>query len=883
MSDSYDYMRMNMKRFTSSLALALVLWIGIPLPDSSEAQWTRSPERNADDLYTCDNGDSIPAYFGISASTIYCNGMQRAWELAGWLGLSVADAATIITRLPLNPDGTRNTSCPLAGDCDPQVADLSWDTACLNTALAILVSQQTGTATSIDIGPQTCLTGTDAATATITESGGADWSIVTAAAAENLTHAGSVTGSGSLTVTACVMASCAVSTAFPWSYVAPPTPDVDTTPPNPVTKVEVTAGVEEATVSWDQVSDPANGTDWSGISEYRIYCDGMLCDTIASPSSGPIIDLTERAIGSPMGDHSCTQDGAELTVVGGGAGQDGTADSYSGCYTPFTGAFIAAFEIGSLEDTAMSTYHKAVFDARASLDANSAAFSAGAMHTSSEFGSNAFTHSRPRTSVGASRATAFNQSVGTANEAIKPWYRIERRANGNFDVHDSDDGTVWTGRLDNHQIALPSTLEIGLAATATSDGVDVEAVFDSFSVSTGRLSTTVTGLDAGSITFTVRAVDADGNIGTALPGVAAVIDADAPPSPETAVKWDPGHGVAAGGVFHVGENFSAITSTITAVCNNSNIKYISVWPAWNVLESDTAGDYAAGFAFTDQVLAAADACGKKVMMRLRDRDFGAAYGGVPDETQHFPFTDFPAYLYSAAYGPCCGISNGDVLEYGGLVASNVGVSWAGSLRAIPKLWEGQIMDRVIALSDAYAARYDDDARFYMWSIGESSIDAPPSYAPGDAIVAQYNRAYTAGAEVWLHTMNRLMANYTRTRAQMVTLLDNCVSLPNCIVGGPDPACTWDAPNWSREPWSVETFRGEQGGTANYVGTYGWVGEEQVPTCSGQTQDIPEIINYYQTLQMSHMIWNYDLSWSTKAAAMASDSAVDTDCPANMAC
>jgi hypothetical protein len=353
------------------------------------------------------------------------------------------------------------------------------------------------------------------------------------------------------------------------------------------------------------------------------------------------------------------------------------------------------------------------------------------------------------------------------------------------------------------------------------------------------------------------------------------------PSPSlvgAAVKWHPGTYVWTGGVPWGSQD---IINGITAICSNANITGVQAVLKWSVLEGATAGDYSAGFAAVDAILAKAKSCNKRVMVQIGERIFG-----TPSYTQSVSqlSASFPAYLLSSNYGVCCGVldATGTELSFGGVVGSIANSDFYGE-QAIARLWDPAVMDRLVALSTAYAARYDGNPYFEMVSIGESAVPPFPSFSAG-GYYDQTKRFYTEFAKAWPHTMGRMNLNYVNGVSVMKDFFDLCVSLPNCVVGGPDPEIP--LPNITRQIQANEVFRGaECSGCAarDYRGVLAWVGEQQWLGLEDGVKDTSLLTGYQKnTMHDSFMIWpDNSPRWPDVLAQINADNSVATvACPSN---
>ncbi len=350
----------------------------------------------------------------------------------------------------------------------------------------------------------------------------------------------------------------------------------------------------------------------------------------------------------------------------------------------------------------------------------------------------------------------------------------------------------------------------------------------------------------------------------------------------TGVKWHPGTYVWVGGISNP-EGTSQILSGLSAICTNTNITGIQVVLKWVVLESTAAGDYSKGFAVVDSILQKARSCNKRVMVQIAERIFGS-WDTTPT-VDRLASSTYPAYLATSTFGTCCGVldKTGSELQFGGVVTALAGKDFSGQF-SIARLWDPVVMDRMIALSKAYAARYDNDPYFEMLSLGESAVGAYPSLSLS-ALYEQLKRFHAESAQAWPHTQSRMNLNFTAGDPSMRDLIDYCRSLKNCVVGGPDPELP--LPNITRPIQANRVFRGaECDGCAltDYRGSLAWVGEQQWFGLDVSWRLAPSMLAAYQrdTMRNSYMIWpNNSSRWSEVLAQINADHSVATlACPRN---
>jgi hypothetical protein len=274
---------------------------------------------------------------------------------------------------------------------------------------------------------------------------------------------------------------------------------------------------------------------------------------------------------------------------------------------------------------------------------------------------------------------------------------------------------------------------------------------------------------------------------TVLRGLATMATAAAVPvSPGR--KWHPGHYVASAGAA------------------NPHVTGVKVCLPWGALEG-APGDYAPGFRLVDTCLSA-----KHLMVEVQERSCA-----------------YPDY----------------VVDNGWVVAKPAGERWRGNLTSTAAMWRPQVMDRLIALSDAFATRYDGHPRFEMFSLGETRLTVPG--APIPAWLTQLKRWFTESKKSWRHTYLRLNANYISNDAEMRDLITHCVAGGGVTVGGPEP----ERPSMDLTGFITanRVFRGLDGGE-DLRGTVPWTGETRA-----LTQTPREVFEYHEkTMHASHMVW-----------------------------
>lgn len=317
--------------------------------------------------------------------------------------------------------------------------------------------------------------------------------------------------------------------------------------------------------------------------------------------------------------------------------------------------------------------------------------------------------------------------------------------------------------------------------------------------------------------------------------------ASAPPAGGSAatagIKWHPGHYVFIDPHTSQANQLAALD----ALSSEASVEGIELLVNWKNLEGATAGDYSNGFAMVDAFLAKLGSLKvpKRLILGVNERSFGKAPPAGTDCADAASGV-LPAYLASFSDGGCVIAAPGA----------------AGSLAVSARFWEPAVMDRLIALSQAYAQRYDQNPLFEMFmGNGETAVAAPPgSNFTTAAYITQLKRWFDASEKVWPHTQLRLAANYLGSDAQMLDLMSYASGNSGVIIGGPDPELP--LPDITRKVQANEIFRAAQGGGTDFRGTVPWVAEVQGLGLGLQFTQLPSDIYSYQTNTMhaSYLIW-----------------------------
>jgi hypothetical protein len=305
----------------------------------------------------------------------------------------------------------------------------------------------------------------------------------------------------------------------------------------------------------------------------------------------------------------------------------------------------------------------------------------------------------------------------------------------------------------------------------------------------------------------------------------------------TGIKWHPGHYVW----LDPHATQAAQLAAIDSLSAETTVQGFQLLINWASLEGTTPGDYSQGFALVDMYLAklASLQVPKRLILGVNERSFGtppAAGTGCADAAAGL----LPAYLATNSDGGCAIAAPGA----------------AGSLAVTARFWESNVMDRLIALSQAYAQRYDTNPLVEMFmGNGETSVAAPAGSGFNAATYyVQLKRWFDASEPAWPHTQLRLAANYGGSNAQMLDLMTYASANGGVIIGGPDPELP--LPNITRIIQTNQIFRAAVGGGKDFRLTVPWVGEVQSMGLGDKyTQTPADIFNYQSnTMHASYMIW-----------------------------
>lgn len=297
-------------------------------------------------------------------------------------------------------------------------------------------------------------------------------------------------------------------------------------------------------------------------------------------------------------------------------------------------------------------------------------------------------------------------------------------------------------------------------------------------------------------------------------------------------KWHPGHYFWPSQTRWSPDVQRSHFAALDRVAANPYVKGIKIGFNWFDLEG-ARGDYSPGFRIVDAYLRKLAPMDKYLMVHVNERSFGNPGAGV-----------LPQYI----------------VDNGWAVSRPAGESWSGSLATAARMWQPAVMDRLIALSRAFALRYDSHPLFEQFSLGETALGVPVRHGfSTPAWQAQLKRWFTESKKVWTSTFLRLNANYISDDAGMRDLITHCVDRGGVTVGGPDPELP--LPDLTRFITANRVFRGLDGGE-DLRGKVPWTGEVQAMGLGTRfTQTPEEIFDYhYGTMRANHMVWLHN-TWT----------------------
>jgi hypothetical protein len=341
---------------------------------------------------------------------------------------------------------------------------------------------------------------------------------------------------------------------------------------------------------------------------------------------------------------------------------------------------------------------------------------------------------------------------------------------------------------------------------------------------------------------------------TPRPPTNLCIGANCAPTPSGGIKFHPGDYIFVGGPGYSSSVQSTTMSILNQTSKNTNVMGIQVAFKWVELEGAKAGDYSAGFALIDGLLAklASMPTPKRLMILFWDSAYGTAGGGPPTNL-------LPQYIIDMPNGA---------------VVAPQGSHWAGSLVAMARLDNPAVIDRLIALAQAYGNRYNSNPLVEMYSPESESSVSSNAGLNMPVFYTQMKRLYAAAAQAWPNTALRWNLNYTpgNNDRVMLDLFAAARALPQSVIGGPDPEIPLplqpDYPADTRTIQANKVFRGLQSASTNLQayedlrGKIPWVGEYQGAPRIGVGSVLPADFGTYEinVMHAQYLVYLYN-TWA----------------------
>jgi hypothetical protein len=299
-------------------------------------------------------------------------------------------------------------------------------------------------------------------------------------------------------------------------------------------------------------------------------------------------------------------------------------------------------------------------------------------------------------------------------------------------------------------------------------------------------------------------------------------------APSGTIKWNPGHYMLP---FRGDSHRTLVDKRVAEVCSEPALRGMQVRLDWHTLES-TKGVYT--FGEVEELYRSLAECKKHLVLEVWPVEFNTTSpeGIVPD------------YLRKEA------------IYNGGLAKTGTGY--------IARLWERPVMDRMIALNDALAARFDSEPYFEGIILTETAtgFDGLPDSYSAAAYVAEMKRFVASRPQFWQRTNiivfnNFIQAGNDALFADFVQWLHD----HRASTGGPDTL-----PPPSDGSKGERIYRGEIGGvdrrgkmpamwavqSSQFSGKQGsWLPSELRDHCVG-------------TNRCSHMFWLRNTAYGTAA-------------------
>ena len=242
-------------------------------------------------------------------------------------------------------------------------------------------------------------------------------------------------------------------------------------------------------------------------------------------------------------------------------------------------------------------------------------------------------------------------------------------------------------------------------------------------------------------------------------------------TPTSRIKWNPGHYML---VFR-GESMSTVLqSRVPEICREPALKGLQYRVQWHDLEP-ARGQY--DFRAIDDLYEALAACDKRLVLQIMAVEFGTT------STAEI----VPEYILKESQ------------FNGGVAKTNSGY--------MARLWEAPVMDRLLQLSAALAARYDTKPFFEAIVLAETATSGVESGYSPEAWIGQLKRSIPVMVSQWPSTNVIVFNNYLQGSSdQQFVDFVNFLRTSRAVLGGPD---VLPPPHSGSK--SERIYRGEIGG------------------------------------------------------------------------
>lgn len=606
---------------------------------------------------------------------------------------------------------------------------------------------------------------------------------------------------------------------------------IDQSAPPAPTGLQGVSSTGQIVWSFDQTADIHDSvTAASGIASYDLELDGVI-QTITAPSANILGQPTLANIGAITPPPTLVQSGTNWTLTAAGNGIDGTADQVGFAYWSVTGDCALIDRVTSFTGSGQDFAY-----AGQMLRNSTAVGSVYAANYQWLLGGNQGVEAKHRLTLDGS-ISGVNYAVG---DNITRYYRKTVCIGTNLTYYYSTDGNNWQTLASDAVANLNSSKLVGFFTSdlnVSHTPVVLTAQFDGPRVvPPAAVSYVQSSAKTTPVIARVRARDAAGNVSTWSNSLAVT---PGQVTNATGYKWHPGNYIVAVASNHPGvyannqwQPRSEILDFLTSIGSSTNIKGVLVPGFWDYWEGNTAGDYSGGFAIVDALLekCASLTVPKRLIIKMIPEAYEYPLPADPG------YDNAPDYLYNA-----------------GIVLHNQGETG---------LWIAQIdkqpgMDRLIALSNAYAARYDSHPLFEMFCPMEQT-SMPFANFDWTTYKTQMGRLHDSMQTAWAHTLVRCPINFAGNNDTQCRELYDLVRRPGVVFGGPD--CY---PDSGRPLQGDRVYRGlnsdgtTHSGWADYRGQYGWVSEVEgdVDFATYSTSTKEQIRDYGKnTTRNNYFVW-----------------------------